>query len=49
MYEEELDERIAAISTMIEPVLMVMLALVAGGMVAGVLFPIYELVNKIGA
>ena len=49
VYEEELDERIAAISTMIEPVLMVMLALVAGGMVAGVLFPIYELVNKIGA
>ena len=48
VYEDELDERIATISTMIEPVLMVALALVAGGIVGAVLFPIYSLVSKIG-
>lgn len=48
VYEDELDERIAAISTMIEPILMVLLALVAGGIVGAVLFPIYNLVSKIG-
>ncbi len=48
VYEDELDERIAAISTAIEPVLMVILAIVAGGMVAAILFPIYSLVTKIG-
>lgn len=47
VYEDELDERIAAISTAIEPILMVLLALVAGGIVAAVLFPIYTLVGKI--
>ena len=49
VYEDELDERIAAISTMIEPILMVALAVVAGGIVGAVLFPIYSLVSKIGA
>ena len=48
VYEDELDERIAAISTMIEPILMVLLALVAAGIVGAVLFPIYSLVSKIG-
>lgn len=48
VYEDELDERIAAISTMIEPILMVALAVVAAGIVGAVLFPIYALVSKIG-
>lgn len=48
VYEDELDERIAAISTMIEPILMVVLAIVAGGIVAAILFPIYSLVSNIG-
>lgn len=48
VYEDELDERIAAISTAIEPVLMVVLAIVAGGMVMAILFPIYNLVSQIG-
>lgn len=47
IYEEELDEEIRAISTSIEPILMVVLALVAGGMVAAILLPIYSLVNTI--
>jgi len=47
VYEDELDEQIATISTVIEPVLMVVLAVVAGGMVGAVLFPIYSLVGGI--
>ncbi len=47
IYEDELDEEIKAISTAIEPVLMVFLAIVAGGMVGAILFPIYSLVNGI--
>ncbi len=49
VYETELDERLAAIQTLIEPVLMVVLAVVAGGIVGAILFPIYSLVSKIGA
>lgn len=49
VYEDELDERLAALSTMIEPILMVILAVVAGGIVMAILFPIYTLVSKISA
>jgi len=45
VYEDELDEQIATISTAIEPILMVVLAVVAGGMVGAILLPIYGLVN----
>lgn len=47
VYEDELDEQIKAISTAIEPILMVVLAVVAGGMVGAILFPIYSLVNGV--
>jgi type IV pilus assembly protein PilC len=47
VYEDELDEEIRTISTSIEPILMVVLALVAGGMVGAILLPIYSLVNGI--
>lgn len=47
IYEDELDEEIRTISTAIEPMLMVFLAVVAGGMVGAILFPIYSLVNGI--
>lgn len=47
VFEDELDNQIATISTAIEPVLMVVLAVVAGGMVAAILLPIYGLVNTI--
>lgn len=47
VYEDELDEQMRTISTAIEPILMVVLAVVAGGMVGAVLFPIYGLVNGI--
>ena len=47
VYEDELDEQIKNISTAIEPILMVVLAVVAGGMVGAILLPIYGLVNGI--
>ena len=47
VYEDELDEQIKAISTMIEPILMVVLAIVAGGLIGAILVPIYGLVNKV--
>ena len=48
VFEDELDEKIATISALIEPIMMIMLAIVAGLLVGGVLFPIYNLVGSIG-
>lgn len=48
VYEDELDEEIKSLSTAIEPVLMVVLAIVAGGLVGAILLPIYGLVNNVG-
>ena len=47
VYENELDEKIANISTMIEPVLMVIMAGLIGVVIAGTLLPIYSLVSAI--
>ena len=48
VFEDELDEKIATISALIEPIMMIMLAIVAGLLVGGVLFQIYNLVGSIG-
>ena len=48
VYEDELDEQIKTISTTIEPVLMVVMAIFAGGIVVAILFPIYGLVAQTG-
>lgn len=45
IYEDELDQEIQGISTAIEPVLMVVLAIIAAAMVAAILLPIYSLVQ----
>lgn len=45
-YEKEVDDEIKAISTIIEPVLMVILGVVAFVIVAAVLLPIYGLAGK---
>lgn len=45
-YEKEVDDEIKAISTIIEPVLMVMLGVIAFTIVAAVLLPIYGLANQ---
>lgn len=49
VYENELDAQIAAISTMIEPILMVIMAGLIGVVIGGTLLPIYSLVNSVGA
>ncbi len=48
VYEDELDEQIKAISTTIEPILMIVMAFFAGGIVMAILFPIYNLVTETG-
>ena len=45
-YENELDNEIKAISTIIEPALMVVLAIVAGLMVVAILLPVYGLIGS---
>ena len=45
-YEKEVDNQVKAISTIIEPVLMILLGIVAITIVAAVMLPIYGLVGK---
>lgn len=47
-YEKEVDEQIKTISTIIEPVLMVVMGVIAITIVAAILLPIYGLVNQSG-
>ena len=49
VYENELDEQINNISTMIEPILMVIMAGLIGVVIGGTLLPIYSLVNSVKA
>ena len=49
VYENELDEQINNISTMIEPILMVIMAGLIGVVVGGTLLPIYSLVNSVAS
>lgn len=48
VYESELDAQINGISTMIEPIMMVMMAGLIGVVIGGTLLPIYSLVGSIG-
>lgn len=47
VYENELDEQINNISTMIEPILMVIMAGLIGVVIGGTLLPIYSLVSSV--
>lgn len=47
VYENELDEQINNIATMIEPILMVVMAGLIGVVIGGTLLPIYSLVNSV--
>lgn len=47
-YEKEVDNEIKAISTIIEPVMMVLMGIIAITIVAAILLPIYGLVNQSG-
>ena len=47
-YEKEVDNEIKSVSTIIEPVMMVIMGVIAITIVAAVLLPIYGLVSKSG-
>ena len=47
VYESELDNQVNNISTMVEPILMVIMAGLIGIVIGGTLLPIYSLVNSI--
>lgn len=47
VYEDQVDEQVARISQMIEPVMMVLMAVLAGGIIGAILFPIYGLVGNV--
>jgi type IV pilus assembly protein PilC len=47
-YEKEVDNQIKTVSTIIEPVLMIVMGVVAFIIVAAVLLPIYGLAGKSG-
>jgi type IV pilus assembly protein PilC len=46
-FEEEVDELVKNLSTLIEPIMMVVLGLLVGGMILAVLGPIYSLIGQI--
>lgn len=46
-YEKELDNEIKAIQTIIEPVMMILMGIMAFGIVAAVLLPIYNLASQV--
>ena len=47
-YENEVDEEVKNLSTTIEPLLMVVLGVVVGGVIAAILMPVYSLVGSGG-
>jgi type IV pilus assembly protein PilC len=47
-YEDEVDEEVATISTTIEPLMMVVMGVLVGGMIAAILLPVYSLVGSGG-
>ena len=47
VYEKELDEEVQNLSKIIEPAMMVVMALVAGLMVGAILLPVYGMVGNI--
>jgi len=47
-FEDEVDEEVKNLSTTIEPLLMVVLGVVVGGVIAAVLLPVYSLVGSGG-
>ncbi len=47
-YEKEVDAKISTLSSLMEPIIMIILGLGVGVLVAGVLLPIYNLASSIG-
>lgn len=47
-YEKEVDDRVAILTTLLEPLIMIILGVGVGALIAGVLLPIYNLASTIG-
>jgi type IV pilus assembly protein PilC len=47
-YEKEVDDRVAILTTLLEPLIMILLGVGVGALIAGVLLPIYNLASTIG-
>lgn len=47
-YEKEVDTKVATLTTLLEPIIMIVLGLGVGALVAGVLLPIYNLASTAG-
>jgi len=47
-YEDEVDEAVANLLTLLEPVMIAFLGVVIGGIVVSMYMPIFELISKIG-
>ncbi len=47
-YEKEVDAKIGTLSSLMEPIIMLILGLGVGVLVAGVLLPIYNLASSVG-
>lgn len=47
-YEKEVEEKVASLTTLIEPIIMIVLGLGVAVLVAGILLPIYNLASTIG-
>jgi type IV pilus assembly protein PilC len=47
-YEKEVEARVSTLTTLLEPLIMIILGVAVGGLVAGVLLPIYNLASQAG-
>jgi type IV pilus assembly protein PilC len=47
-YEKEVDAKVGTLSTLLEPIIMIILGIGVGALVAGVLLPIYNLASTVG-
>ncbi len=47
-YEKEVDAKVATLTTLLEPIIMIILGLGVGLLVAGILLPIYNLASTVG-
>ncbi len=47
-YEAEVDTKVATLTTLLEPIIMIILGVAVGGLVAGILLPIYNMASTAG-
>ena len=47
-YDEEVDAAVSALTSMIEPVIIILMGIVIGGMLIAMYLPMFDIVGKIG-